>query len=38
LAVTPIRASCSLSTVAMTLNTLFSVLVISSRVSGFDAP
>ena len=34
-AVTPMRAICSLMTVAMTLNTLFSVLVISSKVSGF---
>ena len=37
-AVTPMRASCSLMTVAMMLNTLFSVLVISSRVSGFGGP
>ena len=37
-AVTPRRAICSLMTVVMTLNTLFSVLVISSNVSGFDGP
>ena len=37
-AVTPMRAICSLMTVAMTLNTLFSVLVISSKVSGFCGP
>ena len=37
-AVTPMRAICSLMTVAMTLNTLFSVFVISSKVSGFDGP
>ena len=37
-AVTPTRASCSLTTVAMTLNTLFSLLVISSSVSGFAGP
>ncbi len=38
LAVTPMRAICSLITVAMTLNTDFSVLVISSKVSGFCGP
>ena len=37
-AVTPRRASCSLITVAITLNTDFSVLVISSKVSGFWTP
>ena len=37
-AVTPMRASCSLMTVAMTLNTLFSVSVINSNVSGFEGP
>ena len=37
-AVTPRRAYCSLMTVAITLKTLFSVLVISSRVSGRDGP
>ena len=37
-AVTPIRAICSLITVAITLNTDFSVLVISSKVSGFCEP
>src|SRR5215470_11185256 len=37
-AVTPRRAICSLITVVMTLNTLFSVSVISSNVSGLDGP
>ena len=37
-AVTPMRAICSLMTVAMMLNTLFSVSVMSSKVSGFDGP
>src|SRR5436309_5002704 len=37
-AVTPMRATCSLMTVAMTLNTDFSVLVISSNTSGFCGP
>ena len=37
-AVTPRRAICSLMTVAMTLKTLFSLLVISSNVSGFCGP
>ena len=36
--VTPIRAICSLITVAITLNTDFSVLVITSNVSGFCGP
>ena len=37
-AVTPIRATCSLITVAITLNTDFSVLVMSSNTSGFCGP
>ena len=37
-AVTPMRAICSLITVVMILNTLFSVLVMSSKVSGFCGP
>jgi hypothetical protein len=37
-AVTPMRATCSLMTVAMTLNTDFSVFVISSKVKGFCGP
>ena len=37
-AVTPSRATCSLMTVAMTLNTDFSVFVISSKVRGFCGP
>jgi hypothetical protein len=37
-AVTPIRAICSLITVANTLKTDFSVLVISSKESGFCGP
>ena len=36
--VTPMRATCSLMTVAITLNTLFSVFVISSNVRGFWGP
>ncbi len=37
-AVTPMRVICSLMTVAMTLNTLFSVSAISSKVRGFAGP
>ena len=38
LAVAPTRAICSLMTVAMTANTDFSLLVISSKVSGLLGP
>src|SRR5436309_15043014 len=34
----PRRTSWSLTTVAITLNTLFSVFAITSKVSGFDGP